>query len=104
MTSFSQAMNASFRTAQLGLLWTETLAESAYVMNRRMQVLFGAASDPAKADLREIGRMVPEKADAFYRAFSDAGSARDPLDAAERFVQPIHKRVKANARRLRRVA
>ncbi|MBZ6377666.1 MULTISPECIES: hypothetical protein [Pacificimonas] len=70
-------------------------------MNRRTGLMWSAAEDPLNADLDELGRMVPEKAAAFYEGLSDMGRARDPLDAAERLLDPIHKRATANARRLR---
>ena len=97
-------LNMGLRTANLSLAWAEMLTASAYVLYRRSEVLMGAAANPGGADLAEIGRMVPEKADAFYRAFSGMGRARDPLEAAESFIAPIHHRAVGNARRLRRTA
>ena len=99
MTNF---LDMGLRAASLSMMWGETLSATAFVLHRRGQVLMGAASDPAHADLQEIGRMVPEKADAFYRAFAGMGRARDPLEAMESFVRPIHKSVTGNARRLRK--
>ena len=90
------------RAASLSLLWGETVAASAFVVGTRTAMLYRAASGSRGADLSEIGRFVPEKADALYRGLSDMGRARDPLDAAERLLRPIHHRVTANARRLRR--
>jgi hypothetical protein len=86
---------------RLSLRWTETMAASAFVMNHRAGVMMRAAENPVQADVGELGRMIPEKADAFYRGFKDMGHARDPLDAAERLLSPIHKRATANAKRLK---
>lgn len=92
------------RMANLSLRWAEMMTASAFVMNRRAQLMLSAAEDPQKANLTELGRMVPEKADAFYRAFAAMGQATDPVDAMERFMKPVHKRAVANAKRLRKVA
>ncbi|MHB9880486.1 hypothetical protein ACSMXM_12625 [Pacificimonas sp. ICDLI1SI03] len=90
-----QAMDVS-------LLWSETLTASAYVLSRRANILYGAAENPLKADMAEIGRMIPEKMDAFGRGLADMGRAETALDAAERLLKPVHAAVTANARRLRR--
>lgn len=46
----------------------ETLAASAAVVGHRTRVLLAAAASPLDGDYRELGRMVPEKFDAFARA------------------------------------
>lgn len=90
------------RMMSVSALWTETMTASAYVMHRRAHILYGAAENPLDADLAEIGRMVPEKLDAFGRGLADMGRASDPLDAAERLLKPVHARATSNARRLRK--
>ncbi|MGB3723102.1 MAG: hypothetical protein WA979_09835 [Pacificimonas sp.] len=86
----------------LSVMWGETLTASSYVLARRANILYGAAENPLNADMAEIGRMIPEKMDAFGRGLSDMGRASCPLDAAGRLLKPIHARATANAKRLRR--
>lgn len=92
------------RMASLSLRWAEMMHASVFVMNHRAQLMLSAAENPENANLDELGRMIPEKADAFYRGFASMGKATDPVDALERFMKPVHKRAVANARRLRRTA
>lgn len=103
LTIFDDTIATGVRAAKLSLLWGETLTASAFVMHRRMRMICDAGASPSPADMAEFGRMLPEKTDAFYRAFSGASRARDPLEALENLVKPIHSRATGNARRLRGV-
>ncbi|MEM8826568.1 MAG: hypothetical protein AAF205_06870 [Pseudomonadota bacterium] len=104
MMTLTDAMNpftGAMRAFDFGRMWNETMAASAVVLAKRAGILYGAAENPMYADLHEIGRMMPEKLDAFGRGLADAGRARDPMEAAERMLKPVHARATANARRLR---
>jgi hypothetical protein len=90
--------------ATMARLWTmsvETWSATAVVLAKRSAMLGNAAWFPAALDMRELGRMVPEKVDAVSRGVIAAAGARDPLDAATRMLAPVHARVTRNARRLR---
>lgn len=92
-------------SADMTRLWRmsmETWSAAAYVVGQRSTMMGNAALYPASLDMRELGRMVPEKFDAFSRGMASAASGRDPIDAATRALAPVHKSVTANARRLRR--
>ncbi|MBV7256015.1 hypothetical protein KCG44_04365 [Pacificimonas sp. WHA3] len=93
--NLTQAMNIS-------LMWGETMAASAYVLTKRANILYGAAENPVNADMTEIGRMIPEKMQAFGKGFADMGKASSPMDAAARLLKPVHATATANAKRLRR--
>lgn len=84
-------------------LWTmsvETMTASGFVIARRSMMIGNAAFYPATLDMNELRRMVPEKFDAAVRGMVGAASARNPIEAASRALEPVHKRVTANARRL----
>ncbi len=84
-------------------LWSmsiETWGASAFVIARRSAMLGNALVDPKGADLKEFGRMFPEKIDAFSKGMRDAASAEDPVEACKRALEPIHRRATSNARRL----
>lgn len=90
---------------QMVRLWrmsVETWSASVVVIAERSVMIGNAAIFPAAFDTQEFGRMVPEKLDAFTRGMMGAARARDPIEAAENALAPVHSRVTANARRLRR--
>ena len=47
---------------------SETLGASGEVIARRVEMMGHAARSPLEGDYAELGRMVPEKMDAFYKA------------------------------------
>jgi hypothetical protein len=90
---------------QMVRLWRmsmETWSASMVVIAERSAMLGNAAMFPHAFDVQEFNRMVPEKVDAFTRGMMGAACARDPMEAAENALAPVHRRVTANARRLRR--
>ncbi|MBL8648277.1 MAG: hypothetical protein JNL46_13560 [Sphingosinicella sp.] len=90
---------------QMVRLWRmsmETWSASMVVIAERSAMLGNAAIFPEAFDAQEFNRMVPEKVDAFTRGMMGAARARDPIEAAENALAPVHSRVTANARRLRR--
>jgi hypothetical protein len=80
----------------------ETWSASMVVIAERSAIMGNAAMFPTARDMQEFGRMVPEKMDAFTRSMMGAARARDPIEAAENALAPVHARVTSNARRLRR--
>ncbi|MBA4759163.1 hypothetical protein [Sphingosinicella sp.] len=90
---------------QMVRLWRmsmETWSASMVVIAERSAMMGNAAMFPTARDVQEFGRMVPEKMDAFTRSMMGAARARDPIEAAENALAPVHARVTSNARRLRR--
>ncbi|MEA3538336.1 MAG: hypothetical protein U9R73_04315 [Pseudomonadota bacterium] len=90
---------------QMVRLWRmsmETWSASMVVIAERSAIMGNAAMFPTARDMQEFGRMVPEKMDAFTRSMMGAARARDPIEAAENALAPVHARVTSNARRLRR--
>lgn len=71
-------------------------------MTHRAGLMHDAAANPLAANMAELGRIIPEKADALQRGMISASRARDPLAAAEALLTPVHKRATANAKRLRK--
>jgi hypothetical protein len=60
------------RMAQTGVKMTETMQASGEVIDSRVRTMAAAALDPLGGDYRELGRMVPEKVDAFTQAGATA--------------------------------
>ncbi len=102
MMKFVNPFDCMTQAMDVTLMWGETVTASAYVISRRANILYGAAENPLMADMAEIGRMIPEKMEAFGKGLSDMGKASTPLEAAERLLKPVHARATSNARRLRR--
>lgn len=61
-------MMAGFQMAQTGVRAAETLAASADVIASRSTTIGAAMRSPLDADHAELGRMMPEKLDAFARS------------------------------------
>jgi hypothetical protein len=62
------AARAGMDMFQTSLKLGETFAASRNVIDRRVEIMTEAAADPAAGDYRELGRMVPEKVEAFSKA------------------------------------
>lgn len=147
--AWARMVSASWSMTQTGLRAAETMSAANDVVNARTALIRSAIASPMTADHRELGRIVPEKAEAFSRAGSTALTAwwagqsalanemqqlgamamhgRPPtvtelaelgsrmaslqletFEAAARLgsatVTPVHRKVTANARRLKRKA
>ena len=61
-------MNAAAGMAGTGQRASETMTASGDVMAKRSAIIGQAMRTPLKADYAELGRMVPEKMDAFSRS------------------------------------
>ncbi|WP_116091603.1 hypothetical protein [Sphingomonas crusticola] len=74
------------KATQTGLRFTEMMAASSEVMHSRLGSIAHAMSDPLNGDYRELGRMVPEKVEAFSRAgasmMGDVGALQANMLAA----------------------
>ena len=70
-TSWGRIVAASFEMARTGTRMVETISASAEVIASRSVTIRSAYRSPLDADYAELGRMMPEKVD----AFSQAGSA-----------------------------
>lgn len=68
-------MAASFQLAQTGVRMVETLSASADVIASRGATIGAALRSPLDADHAELGRMVPEKLEAFSRSGSAIADA-----------------------------
>lgn len=84
----------------------EVTLATGYVLQKRMEMLAEAASDPNLRHLAELGRLLPEKYDAFSRAnqaWTDGWAALARGQMASPFLDalnPVHTRVTRNAKRL----
>lgn len=70
-TMWTRMMDAARDIARTGQKASETLAATHAVIDTRIDVIRDAITSPLTADYAELGRMVPEKVE----AFSKAGSA-----------------------------
>ncbi|WP_404713801.1 hypothetical protein [Sphingomonas sp. MMS24-J13] len=73
--SWSRMMAASFQLAQTGVRMVETLSASADVIASRGATIGAAMRSPRDADHAELGRMIPEKLEAFSRSGSAIADA-----------------------------
>ena len=73
--SWSRMTAASFQLAQTGVRMAETLSASADVIASRGAAMGVAMRSPLDADHAELGRMVPEKLEAFSRSGSAMADA-----------------------------
>jgi hypothetical protein len=69
-TAWSRLMSAGFEMGRMGFRVADTMAASNSVIARRSDVIGAAMRNPGKADYAELGRMVPEKVEAFSRSGS----------------------------------
>jgi uncharacterized membrane protein YebE (DUF533 family) len=91
--------------ADLARIWhmsVETWVAAVVVVSKRNTMMANAMLFPASFDAQEFGRMVPEKVDVFLRGMAATARADGPIDATIAALTPVHARVTANARRLRR--
>jgi hypothetical protein len=70
-SSWSRLMAAGFSMANTSMRAIETMGASNEVITARTKIINAAVCSPLTGDHAELGRMVPEKVD----AFSQAGSA-----------------------------
>jgi hypothetical protein len=142
-SAWADMVTSGMRMAQTGIRMTEAMTASHEVIDSRVRTMAEAAINPFAGDYAELGRMIPEKVDAFgqagatalgdllamqaaamanYRqmaalAFSgraptlaeaeamwarSCGIAGRAMDSTGRALAPVHKRVTANAKRLRK--
>jgi hypothetical protein len=142
-SAWADLWSSGLRMAQTGIKVTEAMQASGEVIDSRVRTMAEAAIDPLRGDYNELGRMIPEKVDAFGQAgvtaFGDLmamqsaalanyrqvatlalagraptiaeaeaiwarslGIAGRAMDSTGRALAPLHSRVTANARRLRR--
>jgi hypothetical protein len=135
--------SSGLRLAETGMRMTEVMRASGEVIDSRVRTIAEAAANPLGGDYRELGRMVPEKVDAFSRAGATAlgdlvamqaaalanyqqmasiaftgraptvaeaeamwsrslGIVTRAMDSTGRALAPVHGRVTANAKRLRK--
>ncbi len=108
---YEQLLQANRDAMTLWRQSTETALAAGEVIARRGRMMAVAGADPRRADLGELGRMVPEKLAAIGMAnlaIAEAwfawsmGSAGSMASAWSRALDPFHARATANARRLRR--
>lgn len=67
-TLWTDMWTAGMNLADAGLKFGEMLGASAVVVGSRCGTIAAAARDPLQGDYAELGRMVPEKMDAFSRS------------------------------------
>lgn len=76
---------SGMKAASSGLRLAETAHASREVIEHRSKAMSAAMHDPLNADYRELGRMIPEKVEAFSRAgfsaVSDLASIQASLHA-----------------------
>jgi hypothetical protein len=142
-SAWADLLSSGMRMAQTGVKMTEAMTASHEVIDSRVRTMAEAAANPFAGDYAELGRMIPEKVDAFGRAGATAfgdlmamqaaamanyrqmaslalagraptlaeaeamwarswGIAGQAMDSPGRALAPVHKRVTANARRLRK--
>lgn len=142
-SAWADLWSSGMRMAQTGITMTETMHASGEVIDSRVRTMAEAAVDPLGGDYVELGRMIPEKVEAFTRAGATAfgdlvamqaaamanyqqmasiamkgraptlaeaeamwtrscGIAERAMDSTGRALAPVHRRVTANAKRLRR--
>lgn len=65
---WSDLWTNSLLLAEAGMKAGETMQASAHVIGSRCESMAEASRDPLNGDYAELGRMVPEKVDAFSRA------------------------------------
>jgi hypothetical protein len=70
-TAIARAMQAALDVADLTLKASEMTAAAGSVIGARVGIMTAAQRDPLAADNAELGRMLPEK----LNAFSEAGAA-----------------------------
>ena len=93
--------HASFtKAAELSLVAPQVIA-------MRTARMLAAGANPSARDRREFQRMGSEKVLAFWESMSAMGVEAFKANASlwgilEKGLAPVHKRAKANARRLRR--
>lgn len=69
-------ISSAFLHAEQNLRTGQELVEAtAYVVQKRLEILAGAAGDPMRADHEEIGRMGAEKVEAFTASAAAVGDA-----------------------------
>ncbi len=101
-------MRLGTQSWQLALKMAETASASGIVVNKRLGMMAAAGSTPSSGDLKEMNRMVAEKADAFSKAalsLAAGGGGISPaamMAAYSTALTPIHRAATANARRLTR--
>lgn len=67
-TSWTRLMSAGFDAVRTGQRIAETMVASNAVIGARGNLAADACRSPLTADVAELGRMVPEKVEAFSRA------------------------------------
>lgn len=67
-SSWSRLVSASFEMVQTTMKVAETINASSQVVSTRSDMIATAMRSPLDADHREMGRMVPEKVEAFSRS------------------------------------
>ena len=101
-------MRLGTQSWQLALKMAETASASGIVVNKRLGMMAAAGSTPSSGDLKEMNKMVAEKADAFSKAalsLAASGGGLSPaamMAAYSTALTPIHRAATANARRLTR--
>ncbi|MEC3909354.1 hypothetical protein U5A82_02345 [Sphingobium sp. CR2-8] len=70
LSGWTRLMASGYSMAQTGMRAYETINASNEVIAKRSQVIGSAMQSPLTGDLAELGRMVPEKVDAFSQAGS----------------------------------
>lgn len=71
-SAWADVWSSGMRMAQTGYRMTETMNASREVIDSRVRTMAEAAVDPMGGDYRELGRMIPEKVEAFGRAGASA--------------------------------
>ena len=67
-SAWADLWSSGLRMAQTGIKITEAMRASGEVIDSRVRTMAEAAIDPLGGDYRELGRMIPEKIDAFGQA------------------------------------
>ncbi|HEY0270285.1 MAG TPA: hypothetical protein VGC10_04765 [Sphingomonas sp.] len=71
-TAWARLWSSGLRMAQTGVRMTETMHASGEVIDSRVRTMAEAVINPLGGDYGELGRMIPEKVDAFGRAGANA--------------------------------